>query len=384
MTTETPDRRAVPPTLEAVAAAAGVSRSTVSRVVNGSPQVSPDVVASVNAAIERLHYRPNRAATVARAPQDDGDRAGRARGHHAVLRRPVLRRGRRGASPTGSRTASTCSTSSSRARARPPRRPSATCSAATSTVRSSSRTTPATTSSRPWMPRCRSCSAAGRSAPRSTPTTTSTSTTRPAPRWERNTSWMPDASAIAIIAGPPNMQAAIDRTDGWVRAMRGAGLSTDLLEHGDFTQASGAAAMRALLERAPDLDAVFVASDLMAIGAVDVLREHGRRVPEDVAVVGFDDSAAATIRRRAAHDRAPAVVRDGRRDGANAARPARRRRRLARRPPADHADPHGRARQRLAPAAVRPTRRCVRLSLTRDHRSAERPDAEPLRAAGRW
>jgi LacI family transcriptional regulator len=87
---------------------------------------------------------------------------------------------------------------------------------------------------------------------------------------------------IAIVAGPPNMQAAIDRTDGWVRALRGAGLSTDLLEHGDFTHATGASAMRALLERAPDLD------------AVDVLREHGRRVPEDVAVVGFDDSAAAT------------------------------------------------------------------------------------------
>lgn len=99
---------------------------------------------------------------------------------------------------------------------------------------------------------------------------------------------------IATIAGPSNMQAAIDRTDGWVRALRGAGLPTDLLEHGDFTQASGAAAMRALLKRDPKLDAVFVASDLMAVGAVDVLRERGLRIPEDVAVVGFDDSAAAT------------------------------------------------------------------------------------------
>jgi DNA-binding LacI/PurR family transcriptional regulator len=47
-----------------------------------------------------------------------------------------------------------------------------------------------------------------------------------------------------------------------------------------------------LLDRVPDLDAVFVASDLMASGALRVLRERGRRVPEDVAVVGFDDMAS--------------------------------------------------------------------------------------------
>lgn len=47
--------------------------------------------------------------------------------------------------------------------------------------------------------------------------------------------------------------------------------------------------MAALLDRCPDLDAVFVASDLMASGALQTLRARGRRVPEDVAVVGFDD-----------------------------------------------------------------------------------------------
>ena len=61
MSVEVPSRR-VAPTLEAVAAEAGVSRSTVSRVVNGSSHVSPDVVEAVNAAIDRLHYVPNRAA----------------------------------------------------------------------------------------------------------------------------------------------------------------------------------------------------------------------------------------------------------------------------------------------------------------------------------
>ncbi len=47
--------------------------------------------------------------------------------------------------------------------------------------------------------------------------------------------------------------------------------------------------MRELLERRPDVDAVFVANDLSALGVLRVLREHGRRVPEDVAVIGFDD-----------------------------------------------------------------------------------------------
>jgi DNA-binding LacI/PurR family transcriptional regulator len=69
-----------------------------------------------------------------------------------------------------------------------------------------------------------------------------------------------------------------------------------LIAEADFTYEGGAAAMRRLLEAAPDLDAVFVASDLMAAGALNVLRTAGRAVPGDVAVVGFDDSplAAAT------------------------------------------------------------------------------------------
>ncbi|MCY7412882.1 MAG: substrate-binding domain-containing protein, partial [Salinibacterium sp.] len=64
--------------------------------------------------------------------------------------------------------------------------------------------------------------------------------------------------------------------------------------HGDFTVASGAAAMRDLLDRAPNIDAVFAASDLMAAGAISTLQSRGRRIPIDVAVVGFDNSSAAT------------------------------------------------------------------------------------------
>jgi DNA-binding LacI/PurR family transcriptional regulator len=68
----------------------------------------------------------------------------------------------------------------------------------------------------------------------------------------------------------------------------------DLIGYGDFSEASGIVAMRTLLATHPDIDAVFAASDPMALGVLRVLRETGRRVPEDVAVVGFDDSVLAS------------------------------------------------------------------------------------------
>jgi DNA-binding LacI/PurR family transcriptional regulator len=67
-----------------------------------------------------------------------------------------------------------------------------------------------------------------------------------------------------------------------------------LVVSGDYTQASGEAGMRQLLRQAPDLDAVFVCSDLMAVGAIAALHRAGKRVPDDIAVGGFDDSTVAT------------------------------------------------------------------------------------------
>ena len=100
---------------------------------------------------------------------------------------------------------------------------------------------------------------------------------------------------IATISGPQDMVAGQDRRAGYRQAMTDAGLLDRALEEaGDFTQESGHAAMRSLLARRPDLDGVFAASDLMALGAMRALREAGRRVPDDVAVVGFDDSPAAS------------------------------------------------------------------------------------------
>ncbi|MFJ6836344.1 LacI family DNA-binding transcriptional regulator [Streptomyces sp. NPDC091209] len=92
---------------------------------------------------------------------------------------------------------------------------------------------------------------------------------------------------IAHITGALDQTSAVDRLDGFRDVMADAG--PEVVAQGDFTPAGGERAMRELLERRPDLDAVFVANDLSALGVLRVLREHGRRVPEDVAVIGFDD-----------------------------------------------------------------------------------------------
>jgi DNA-binding LacI/PurR family transcriptional regulator len=103
---------------------------------------------------------------------------------------------------------------------------------------------------------------------------------------------------VATIAGPEDMPPGIDRLDGYREALREAGLGpgAEIVGHGDFTHDGGAAAMEQLLDECPDIDGVFAASDLMAAGALGVLVARGRRVPEDVAIVGYDDSpiAAAT------------------------------------------------------------------------------------------
>ncbi|MER5479319.1 LacI family DNA-binding transcriptional regulator [Streptomyces sp. NPDC002734] len=97
---------------------------------------------------------------------------------------------------------------------------------------------------------------------------------------------------IAHIAGPRDKIAALDRIDGYRDVLVDA--PEELLWQGDFTEESGARAMAGLLDRCPGLDGVFVANDLMAAGALRTLRERGARVPQDVAVVGFDDMAAVT------------------------------------------------------------------------------------------
>ncbi|MGJ5892904.1 LacI family transcriptional regulator [Streptomyces sp. V2] len=100
---------------------------------------------------------------------------------------------------------------------------------------------------------------------------------------------------VGVVTGPLDTPGGVERLAGYREVLAQADIAYDerLVVSGDYSRASGEAGARALLERAPDLDAVFVASDLMAQGVLSALRDAGRRVPEDVAVGGFDDSPAA-------------------------------------------------------------------------------------------
>ena len=100
---------------------------------------------------------------------------------------------------------------------------------------------------------------------------------------------------IATITGDLDQEGARARAEGYRQALEEAGLANeeDLIAQGDFSEESGAAAMTALLRRRPDVDGVFAASDVMAARALRVLHEAGRAVPDEVAVVGWDDSDVA-------------------------------------------------------------------------------------------
>ncbi|WP_202869147.1 LacI family DNA-binding transcriptional regulator [Kribbella antibiotica] len=100
-------------------------------------------------------------------------------------------------------------------------------------------------------------------------------------------------SRIATITGRMDEGAGMARYKGYQEALAMAGLDARRVGYGDFSEESGGRAMEQLLAEHPDLDAVFVASDQMAIGAMRVLKDAGRTIPGDVAIVGFNDVALA-------------------------------------------------------------------------------------------
>ncbi len=100
-----------------------------------------------------------------------------------------------------------------------------------------------------------------------------------------------------MLNGPHDFGCNRDRLEGYKSALQKAGLQFDpkLVVDSDFKESGGASAMATLLSADPKLDAVFVANDVMAFGAMRALRNAGRRVPDDVAVVGFDDIPASAM-----------------------------------------------------------------------------------------
>jgi len=282
------------PTLEMVAALAGVSRGTASRVLSGASNVSPAAIGAVRAAAAELHYRPNlsarslvtgRTGLVGLVVNETNERlfsdpyfAGIARGAHAAL------------VETG--VALVLSLAADEAERDRLLELASTRLDGLLVVHGHGDQSLVETLAASGLP----VVYAGRTQ----------TTTRQDLWWvdSENESGAHAAVAhlvargrrrIATITGPRDMAASVDRVAGWRRALAEAGLDADdaLVEPGMFSTESGVAAMQRLLARAPDLDAVFAANDLMASGAIRVLRESGRTVPGDVAVVGFDDSETA-------------------------------------------------------------------------------------------
>ena len=278
-------------TIEEVAAAAGVSRSTVSRVVNGSTAVSPTALEAVTRAIADLNYVPNRAArslasrqthAIALVVPEDTTRffgdpffAAIVSGINARVSRSdyVLNLFIASDDPGDKTTKYVRSGSVDGA---------IIVSHHTSDlfIDRIAAAVPVVYGGRPVRERDRDYYVdvdnvrGGREA-----------TAHLIERGHRR---------IATITGPLTMPAGVDRLQGYRQAMAAAGLEEGAVEDGNFTADGGAAAMTRILENGGKPDALFIASDLMARGALAVLGRAGIRVPDDIAIVGFDDSPVAT------------------------------------------------------------------------------------------
>jgi len=281
------------PTLEEVAARAGVGRGTVSRVINGSPRVSDATRAAVEAAVAELGYVPNTAARALAANRTDAIALVVPEPETRFFAEPYFSDMLRG---VGAELAETemqlllIFAGSDRERQRlaqylaahrvdgvllvsvhaddplPDLLAQLEIPAVISGPRSDLETLPSVDSDN---------YGGGRSAVEHLINR--------------------GRSTIATITGRLDVYGAQRRIEGYREALLDAGRAVDerLIVSGDFTEEGGRRAMTELLARFPHLDAVFAESDVMAAGARQVLREEGRRIPDDVALVGYDDSAIA-------------------------------------------------------------------------------------------
>jgi LacI family transcriptional regulator len=275
------------PTLEMVAAAAGVSRATVSRVVNGSPTVTPEIVHAVNAAIAKLDYVPNRVARSLASRRADVIALIVPESASTVFADPFFAPVVRGAAGALGDTDYTLNLLiASETRPEKTRRYLQGGNVDGALVVSHHEedhsyvglgdALPMVFGGRPLNPGL---------AGRHYVDVDNLEAARHATEYLIGLG----RRRIATIAGRQDMPAGVDRLAGWSAALATPGP----IEYGDFTQASGSAAMERLLDREPDLDGLFAANDQMAAGAMRVLADRGRSVPGDVAVVGFDDDSFA-------------------------------------------------------------------------------------------
>jgi DNA-binding LacI/PurR family transcriptional regulator len=282
------------PTLDTVAAAAGVSRATVSRVVNNSAPVSPDVRELVDATIARLGYVPNRTARSLAKRRTDSVALVLREADATVLADPYLAAmiiaTSRALVGTGVQLVLV------NARDDPEHGTLA------DYVRAGHVDGVLLASMHADDPLPAILAGAG------VPTVVGGRPERPVAglthvdcdnvsggRLAAEHLLRTGRRRIAVIAGPPDMTAAADRLTGYHQAVAHAGARPGRVAFGDFTRLSGERATAELLDTDPELDGVVAANDLMAVGALRALRAAGRRVPEDVAVVGYDDVELAAL-----------------------------------------------------------------------------------------
>ncbi|WP_435231769.1 LacI family DNA-binding transcriptional regulator [Streptomyces althioticus] len=281
------------PTLEEVAARAGVGRGTVSRVINGSPRVSEATRAAVEAAVAELGYVPNTAARALAANRTDAIALVVPEPETRFFTEPYFSDMLRGVGAALSDTEMQLLlifAGSDRERQRLAQYLAAHRVDGVLLVSVHADDPLPDMLSQLEIP-------AVISGPRSADETLTSvdSDNYGGARQAVEHLVSRGRRTVAHITGRLDVYGAQRRVDGYRDALREAGHQVDelLIEPGDFSEGGGRRAMEALLERRPDLDAVFAASDVTAAGARQVLREAGRRIPDDVALVGYDDSAIA-------------------------------------------------------------------------------------------
>ncbi|MGP4023490.1 LacI family DNA-binding transcriptional regulator [Actinomadura sp. 3N407] len=280
------------PTLEAVAARAGVGRGTVSRVVNGSPRVSAQAREAVLKAIDELGYVPNRAARTLVTRRTDTVALVVAESDQRLFDEPyfagIIRGISNGLGDTGLQLLLALARSPAEYGRLEEYLTTQHVDGVLLTSLHAEDPLPARLEAN-GVP-----TVLGGRPPGLSPVSYVDVDNRSGAREAVGHLISGGRRRIATIAGPQDMGVGIDRLAGYREALAAAGLR-EYVEYGDFGEASGIAAAEKLLAAEPALDAVFAADDPMALGALRVLHRHGRHIPDDVAVIGFDDSAAAPL-----------------------------------------------------------------------------------------